>query len=57
MCWAHEKQDKIRLFRIAKKRSETILHRGLTESEENMLKTFKLPETESANSGKATAIH
>jgi len=50
-------QNKIRLVGIAKKRSETILYNGLTESKENILKTFKLPETESTNSWDATVIH
>ena len=31
--------------------------KGLTESKENIVKTFKVPKTESANSRKATAIH
>jgi len=53
MCWIHE--NKIKVVRITKKGSITILHRGLTESIKNILKTIKL--TESANSRKATAIH
>ena len=40
---------------MAEKGSKTILHRGFTESIENILKTIKL--TENTVIQKATAIH
>ena len=49
------KINKMRLVRMAEKWSKTILHRGFTESIENILKTIKL--TENTVIQKATAIH
>jgi len=48
-------KNKIRLVRIVKKGSKTVLHRGLTESIKNILKTIK--PTDNANIRKAIAIH
>jgi len=47
-------KNKIRFVRVAIKGGKTILHRGLTESIKNILKTIKL--TENANIRKAIAI-
>jgi len=49
------KTNKMRLVRMAEKWRKTILHRGFTESIENILKTIKL--TENTDIQKAIAIH
>jgi len=45
----------MRLVRMTEKESETILHRGFSESIKNILETIKL--TENTDIRKAMAIH